>query len=340
MELRHLRYFVAVADTLNFRRAAERVHIEQSPLSQQIRNLEQELGVQLFTRTKRRVALTHAGRIFLSDAQAVLARADDGIERARRAARGSIGNLSIAYLTSMTNTFFVSVIHEYQRQFPGVSLSFGDMVPNAILGAVAQRTADVGFLRGVFCHDELVIEELGTEPLVVALPKNHPLANRKTKLSGQDLTQEPFVMIPDEGSMGYNDVIRAFCRENGFSPSLRAEANQMQAVIWLVHMGLGLSLIPQSLKGLHRGNVVYRDLKSPPRISGKLVYRRNDGSPVLKNFVDLVMAATTRVPGWPMEPPFLREKRTANSRLQIGPIRASRLEQVGSVRDNQAPAKG
>jgi DNA-binding transcriptional LysR family regulator len=315
MELRHLRYFVAVADTLNFRRAAERVHIEQSPLSQQIRNLEQELGVQLFTRTKRRVALTHAGRIFVGDAQAVLARANDGM-RARQAARGSIGTLSFAYLTSMTNTFFVSVIHEFQHQNPGVTLSFSDMVPNGVLNAVAQRTADVGFLRGVFSHQELAIEELGTEPLVVALPKDHPLALKK-KLAGSDLAKEPFVMVPDEGSMGYNDVIRAYCRENGFSPTLRAEANQMQAVIWLVHLGLGVSLIPLSLKGLHRGNVVYRDLRDPPNISGKMVYRRSDDSPVLKNFVDLVLTATRKVPGWPLERPFPRARRSRARNKQV-----------------------
>ena len=114
-------------------------------------------------------------------------------------------------------------------------------------------------------------------------------------------------MVPDEGSMGYNDVIRAYCRENGFSPTLRAEANQMQAVIWLVHLGLGLSLIPLSLKGLHRGNVVYRDLLDPPTISGKMVYRRSDNSPVLRNFVDLVLTAKRKVPGWPLERPFPRE---------------------------------
>src|ERR1043166_2995200 len=142
MELRHLRYFVAVADTLNFRRAAERVHIEQSPLSQQIRNLEQELGVELLTRTHRRVALTHAGQVFLVEAQATLARANAGVERARRAARGSIGALTIGYLTSMTNSFFTLVVRDFQRQYQGVALSFADMVPSAILDAVANRTAD------------------------------------------------------------------------------------------------------------------------------------------------------------------------------------------------------
>jgi DNA-binding transcriptional LysR family regulator len=287
MELRHLRYFVAVADTLNFRRAAERVHIEQSPLSQQIRNLEEELGVELFTRTKRRVVLTHAGRVFLVDAQAVLARANAGIERARRAARGSIGALSIAYLTSMTNEFFNTVIHEFRGQYPSVALSFSDMIPNAILEALMQRNADVGFLRGVIPHDGLAVEELASEPLIVALPKDHPLT-RKKKLIGSDLAKERFVMIPDEGAMAYNDVVRAFCRESGFSPNLCAEANQMQAVIWLVHLGLGLSLIPESLRGLHRENIVYRELRDPPRITAKLVYRRNDDSPILKNFVDLV----------------------------------------------------
>jgi DNA-binding transcriptional LysR family regulator len=293
VELRHLRYFVAVADTLNFRRAAERVHIEQSPLSQQIRKLEEELGVTLFTRTKRRVALTHAGMTFLTDAKAILARANDSAERARRASRGSIGTLSIAYLTSMTNEFFTSVIHEFQVQFPDVGLVFDDMLPSAILSAVSNRIADVGFLRGVFPPDDLGVDDLGTEPLVVALPRHHPLT-RKKRLVGADLATEPFVMVPDEGAMGYNDVIRAFCREHGFRPQLRAEGNQMQAVIWLIHLGLGLSLIPTSLQGLRRDNVVYRELRCPPRISAKLVYRRQDSSPVVKNFRELVSRTAQR----------------------------------------------
>ena len=293
MELRHLRYFVAVADTLNFRRAAERVHIEQSPLSQQIRNLEQELGVELLTRTHRRVALTHAGQVFLAEAQATLARANVGVERARRAARGSIGALTIGYLTSMTNSFFTSVVRDFQRQYAGVALSFADMVPSALLEAVASRTVDVGFLRGVFPRDGLAVEELIPEPLVVALPSNHRLVEHKN-LTGEDLADEPFVMVPDEGAMGYNDVVRAYCRESGFSPKLRAEGNQMQSVVWLVNLGLGLSLVPASLQGLHRDNVVYKELRNPPSITAKLVYRRNDTSPVLRNFVDLVVAAVSR----------------------------------------------
>ena len=294
MELRHLRYFVAVADTLNFRRAAERVHIEQSPLSQQIRNLEQELGVELLTRTHRRVALTHAGQVFLADAQAILARATAGADRARRAARGSLGALSIAYLTSMTNSFFTSVVRDFQRQYPGVALSFGDMVPSAILDAIANRTADVGFLRGVFPTEGFAVEQLNSEALVVALPRNHRLTQKKKKLTGEDLATEPFVMVPDEGAMGYNDVVRAYCRESGFSPKVSAEGNQMQSVVWLVHLGLGLSLVPASLQGLHRENVIYKELRDAPSITAKLVYRRNDASPVLRNFVNLVVAAAAR----------------------------------------------
>jgi DNA-binding transcriptional LysR family regulator len=291
VELRHLRYFVAVADTLNFRRAAERVHIEQSPLSQQIRNLEQELGVQLFTRTKRWVALTHAGSVFFRDAQSILAAASEGVERARRASRGSIGSLAIAYLTSMTNDLFSSAVHEFREQFPTVALSFSDMLPNAILDAVVHRTADVGLVRGVFANKELAVEELGPEPFVVALQKDHPLA-RKKKLTGANLANESFVMLPDEGAMGYNDVIRAFCRGSGFSPQVRAEANQMQAVIWLVHLGLGISLIPISLQGLRRENVVYRPLQDAPAITAKLVYRQNDSSPVVNNFREIACRAS------------------------------------------------
>jgi DNA-binding transcriptional LysR family regulator len=287
MELRHLRYFVAVSEALNFRRAAEKVHIEQSPLSQQIRNLEEELGVALFNRTKRRVALTHAGLIFLADARAILARSNDSMERVRRAARGAIGAFSIAYLTSMTNDFVDQVIHIFRARHPDVALGFSDLIPAAILQAVTQRTADVGFLRGVFPHEDLVEEELGTEPMIVIMPKDHRLANRKI-LVGEDLVEESFVMVPDEGAMGQNDIIRSYCREHGFMPRVCAEGNQAQSVLWLVHVGLGLAMIPESLKCLHRENIVYRELQDPPRITAKLVYRRDNASPILTNFIAVV----------------------------------------------------
>jgi DNA-binding transcriptional LysR family regulator len=193
----------------------------------------------------------------------------------------------------MTNSFFTSVVRDFQRQYAGVALSFADMVPSAILDSVANRTADVGFLRGVFPKDGLAVEDLDSEPLIVALPNSHPLVQKKM-LTGADLADEPFVMVPDEGSMGYNDVVRAYCRDNGFSPKLRAEGNQMQSVVWLVNLGLGLSLVPASLQGLHRDNVAYRELREAPSITAKLVYRRNDPSPVLRNFVDLVVASVAR----------------------------------------------
>ncbi len=218
MELRHLRYFIAVADTLNFRRAAELVHIEQSPLSQQIRNLERELGVELFTRNKRRVVLTHAGQVFLADAHAILERSEASMERARRAARGAIGSLTIAYLTSMTNDFVDGVITEFRAGYPGIALSFGDMIPATILQSIVQRSADIGFLRGIFPHEGLVVEDLGSEPFLVVLPREHPLTARE-KLTGADLIHERFVMVPDEGGMGMNDIIRAYCREHASFPS-------------------------------------------------------------------------------------------------------------------------
>jgi DNA-binding transcriptional LysR family regulator len=306
MELRHLRYFVAVAEALNFRKAAEHVHIEQSPLSQQIRNLERELGVDLFTRTKRRVALTHAGLIFLADARAILSRSNDSVERVRRASRGALGALSITYLTSMTNDLVDRVIQIFRVRHPDVALGFSDLIPAAILEAVEQRTADVGFLRGIFQHEDLVVEDLGAEPMIVIMPKGHRLA-RKSALVGEDLAEESFVMVPDEGAMGQNDIIRAYCREHGFMPRVCAEGNQMQSVIWLVHVGLGLSLIPESLKCLHRENIVYRELPDAPHITGKMVYRRDNASPVLSNFIAVVRECVATSRG-AIRPPGQRPK--------------------------------
>ena len=185
------------------------------------------------------------------------------------------------------HSFLDQVIHRFRSRHPGVTLGFSDLIPAAILQSVAQRTADVGFLRGIFPHDELAVEELGAEPMIVIMPKDHRLTKKKV-LEGEDLTEESFVMVPDEGAMGYNDIIRSYCREHGFMPRLCAEGNQLQTVIWLVHVGLGLALIPESLKCLHRENTTYRELKDPPHITAKMVYRRDNESPMLANFIAVV----------------------------------------------------
>jgi DNA-binding transcriptional LysR family regulator len=283
VELRHLRYFLAVAETLNFRRAAEKVRIAQSPLSQQIKSLEHELGFELFIRNRRRVQLTHAGKVFVEDARQLVARAKEAALRAKKAAEGRSGTLTIGYLTSMTNETFSSILFEFQAQCPEVELVMNDLIPLPIVDGVRERSLDIGFMRFPSPDRELAVEEIWKEPLVVALPKGHWL-ERQTAINPKNLKDEMFVMVPDYGSGGLNDAIRAVCLAGGFSPRVRAEANQLQAAIWSVHVGLGIALVPETLRHLHRENVHYRPLTKSPLLPASMVWHRENTSPILERF--------------------------------------------------------
>ncbi|MDB6167443.1 MAG: LysR family transcriptional regulator [Verrucomicrobia bacterium] len=287
MELRRLRYFLTLADELNFRRAAEKLNIAQSPLSQQIRKLEEEVGVRLFDRSNRHVALTHAGQIFLVEARAVLARSREAVERARSAAEGHAGMLKVGYLTSMTDERFSRAMTAFREECPEVDLALFDLVPEAILAALRDRVIDVGFIRAPFRDEQLLSQRIWQEKLMVALPKNHWLAGRPG-LAPKYLADETFIMVPDHGSMGLNEVIRTMCLNAGFTPRRRIEANQMQAAIWLVHIGFGISVVPSSLQGLHRDNVVYQPIEGSPSVSAYMVWRKDNHSTVVARFREIV----------------------------------------------------
>jgi DNA-binding transcriptional LysR family regulator len=283
MELRHLRYFLAVAEDLNFRRAAEKLRIAQSPLSQQIKSLEHELGFELFTRTRRRVQLTHAGKVFAEEARQLLTKAKEATVRAKKAADGEAGTLTIGYLTSMTNYTFSRILSEFQRHCPEVDLVMNDLTPLPIIDGVRERRIDVGFMRFPMPDRELATEEIWKEPLVVALPKGHWLEHQAI-IQPRNLKDEVFVMVPEYGSGGLNDAIRAVCLAGGFSPKVRAEANQLQAAIWSVHVGLGIAIVPETLRHLHRDNVQYRPLRQSPLLPASMVWHQENTSPVLTRF--------------------------------------------------------
>lgn len=284
MDPRRLRYFIAVAEELNFRRAAARLHLAQSPLSQQIRKLEEELNVQLFKRSNRRVELTHAGSVFLAEARALVSRSREAAHRAQSAAEGKDGVLRVGYLTSMTNERFSKALTAFRRDCPDVDLALHDLVPDAIAAGVRERTLDVGFIRAPLHDEELHAHRVWREKLVVALPKDHWLAGRGA-IRPKNLAEETFVMVPDAGSMGFNEVIRMMCLDAGFTPRRRIEANQMQAAVWLVHLGFGISVVAESLQGLHRDNVVYQPIHRSPEVGAHMIWRKDNHSEVLARFV-------------------------------------------------------
>lgn len=294
MELRHLRYFVAVAEELHFGRAAARLLMAQPPLSQQIRQLEDELGVALFARTRRRVELTQAGEVFLAEARLVLAAADQAVRSVRRAGRGEIGRLAVGFTGSAIYGVLPLIFRVYRERFPDVNLVLQELPTADQVQALHAGRIQAGFLRLPLADDTLRIETILHEPIIVALPASHPLAAAAV-VPLAALRAEPLVLIPRHVSPGLHDQILSACRGAGFSPHVRQEANQMQTIVGLVAAGLGLSLVPAAVQNLQTPGVVYRPLDTPgPRLDLGLAWRHDDPSPVLAGFVTLVREITHR----------------------------------------------
>lgn len=259
MELRHLRYFVAVAEELHFGRAAARLHISQPPLSQQIKALEGEVGVELFHRTRRTVSLTDAGKAFLPAARATLDQAQRAETLARDVAAGRQGRLAVAFVTSASYSILPDAIRGFRSAFPGVDLTLREMIPSDQIQALTRQEVDVGLLRPPLKERGIIARTVLEEPLVAALPVDHVLAKRPSVLLEQ-LRSEDWVLFPRRHGPGLFDTIAAACRAAGFSPQVRHEPNDMQSVLAHVAAGLGVSLLPSSLMGFHPRHIAYRSL--------------------------------------------------------------------------------
>lgn len=263
MELRHLRYFCAVADWQGFNRAANALRISQSAISEQILDLEGEIGAQLLNRSQHRVSLTPAGESFLEDARKVLADADRAVDRARRSARGEIGSLRTAFLVWGASTFLPRVIREFRQQNPGVRLSLMEMLPAAQSEALLSGSLDVGFTRQLQPPyvNRLHSETLYRDPLIAVLPGDHPLA--RGPLALQQLANESFVLCEREISPVLFDRITSLCEQAGFSPRIIQTSNVLSSVLALVESGEGVTLIPSSLRQVRFSDLAYCPLTEP-----------------------------------------------------------------------------
>lgn len=286
MELRHLRYFVAVAEELHFGRAAERLGLAQPPLSQQIKALERETGVTLFYRTKRRVELTAAGEIFLDESRKILARADHAVLAARRAARGEIGKLVVGFVSSAVYGKVTSIFRIMQVEYPDVSLLLQDLSSVEQVEAMKAFWLDVGLVRHpVETGDSLITRVIWREPLVVVLPKNHRLARRK-RIATKELAEESFLLVD---APGFHDQLVRICALAGFSPRIVQQARSTPTIVNLVAGDMGISIVPASLRNLHRQGVTYRSIEPPvPTIELAVMWRKNDRSPALNSFLQIV----------------------------------------------------
>lgn len=296
MELRHLRYFLAVAEELHFHRAATRLHISQPPLSQQIRALERELGVTLLERNRRRVALTAAGESFRDDARSILAAVERASERARNVARGAVGTLSIGFVGSaMFSPTLPDILREFRSGYPDVELVLRELPTVAQLNAIARGELDLGVIRGpiaqVDADPELRLMTIQRENLVAALPADHPLATRK-RVRPENLRGETFVILERRDSPGLFAGLAFAMREVGGVPEDVLEVSEMQTIISLVAGGFGVSLVPASVGQVDRSGVAFRQLIGPmPTIELSLTWRALGDSPVRDAFIEVARPA-------------------------------------------------
>ncbi|HLG95013.1 MAG TPA: LysR substrate-binding domain-containing protein [Bryobacteraceae bacterium] len=256
--LRQLRYFLAVAGELHFGRAAERAGIAQPPLTQQIQKLEGSLGCQLLVRG-RKTRLTPAGIALAADAQRLLDQVDQAFDRARRTARGEIGQLRVGVPPSVMLTALPASIRRYRQLYSSVSFTLREMATSAIEEALRRREIDLGFLRETKPQNPLGSALFLTERIVVVLPAAHPLASRSS-INLRQLKPEPFVLFPPQLGPAFHQVLIGACVSAGFAPRIVQEATQWQTIISLVEAGMGISLAPECVTRFRRAGVTYRVL--------------------------------------------------------------------------------
>lgn len=261
MELRHIRYFLAVAEEQNVTRAAERLGIGQPPLSQQIHALEDEIGVRLFRRTGHGVVLTEAGEVFVVDAKRILADTRLAVEKAQSAGRGEIGQLNIGFTGSAAFNPVVSrLIRTYRQAFPNVTLTLAEGNTAQLLAYLDDGRVDVAFIRlGSQSPAGVQFHHIAIEPMRVVLPATHRLA-RKRKVDLSELADDPFVLLPREASPTLHDVIVGACSDAGFTPIAGQQAPQLSSVVNLVAAEFGVSLVPESVCQIQVEGVVYHDV--------------------------------------------------------------------------------
>lgn len=290
IELRHLRYFVAVAEELHFGRAALRLHLAQPPLSQQIRKLEEFVGYPLFTRTSRAVRLTTAGEVFLARARRTLQSVQEDLEEARSIGRGELGSLRVGLIGSCMLTAVPDLLQEYRRLYPGVSLQLHESFTSGVVHGLLKGTLDAGFLRDGGLSDGVTVKRVFSEPVVAVLPVSHPLANRKA-IRAVELREEPFVLFPMEASSRAYQKWMSVCESTGFRPNVVQEAPHWLTILRLVGAGMGVTIAPSCVQQIASSNVVCRPLKGTTvRSDIELAWRADDDRPIVKAFVASVVS--------------------------------------------------
>lgn len=292
MELRHLRYFVAVAEEGHFGRAAARLKIAQPPLSRQIQGLEKELGFQLFLRSSRSVELTQPGQILLQHAHKIFESLDVAVREAQRASRGERGRIAVGYPSSLAYSGLTELLRAFRGKAPGVDVSLRELPPQLQVDALRDGKLDVGFVRAPLEEPDIAYETLMREPLMMALPSDHPLASRRY-VNLAHVARDPFVFFPRPMSPAYFDALMRLCNTAGFTPRIVQEAPQLD-ILSLVAAGFGVSIVPASLRSIRRAGLVLRPLVGGPTTELLIAWVKGNSSPLLRGFLDVAQAFALR----------------------------------------------
>ncbi|KVO99733.1 LysR family transcriptional regulator [Burkholderia ubonensis] len=296
MELKQLRYFVAVADELHFGRAAKRLFISQPALSFDIRKFEDALGVQLFARTSKSVALTNAGEVLLGEARRLLLQAAEAERLTVRSASGYAGRLRVGFVHSMLYRGLPDAVRRFEADHPGVEIVLSEMNTQAQVQAIQRGQIDLGYAHWGHFPPEVDSTPIHTEPFVCCLPAGHPLARRR-QVALAALADEPFILFPRDAAPHYHDLIIAQCVNAGFSPLIRHEARLWQTILSMIEFGMGVALVPRVLQQVKSDRLAFRPLKDAPLESRTLELKRSGSAePVALRFADYLRASIEALP--------------------------------------------
>ena len=296
MELRHLRYFTAVVQWKGYREASRQIHVAQPAISQTVADLEEELGLKLFSRAKRVAQLTPEGEVFYAEAVRTLAQAELAIETARRAARGEIGRLSIGFLGSATSAFLPELVRKFKATYPGVKLTLQELTPVQQDAAFEKGEIDIGFTRTLTSEQSRTFSSrvLYRDPMMAVLPRSKRLKSKSVRVA--DLANEDFVLFHRDGSPGLFDTITAMCQKAGFCPRVDCQPNMMQTVLSLVEAEQGVSIVPACVRNLRADGVrFYRLQPNDVRVELVAVWKKTNSSVVLLGFLELIDANAAHI---------------------------------------------
>ena len=296
MELRHLRYFTAVVQWKSFREASRQIHVAQPAISQTVADLEEELGLKLFSRAKRTAQLTPEGEVLYAEAVRALGQAELVIETARRASRGEIGRLSIGFLGSATSAFLPELVRKFKAKYPGVRLTLQELTPVQQDAAFEKGEIDIGFTRALTAEQSRTLSSrvLYSDPLMAVLPRSRPVKSKRVRIA--DLANEGFVLFHREGYPGVFDSTTAICQKVGFYPRVENQPTMLQTVLSLVEAEQGVSIVPACARNLRSNGVrFYRLQPDDVRIELVAAWKKENPSVALRAFLDLIDANASQI---------------------------------------------